>query len=290
MTSQELLDYKEPEKDTGFMSYSGDEKGSFTLNDLDQDHNFSIINTQMNERFGYNEDTHGRQKVIDKWVNYNRNLTVGNTISVLTEAAYLNAGFSSGNEDTDKISQEKRQVNTLNSYKLWDNMKSGFSSGDTAQKIDYLVDYGRAIIADPMNLIGFGAGKLLAGTAGKITSTASRKVLKMSVDKILAKNKIKVGTARADLPPKVLAEINKAEAASGSLFKGGWRPFVGWICGIALLYHFILTPLILFAVGLSGATIPPLPEFDMSSLMTVLMGMLGLGGLRTYEKQKGLTK
>ena len=85
-------------------------------------------------------------------------------------------------------------------------------------------------------------------------------------------------------------EINKAEAESGSLFKGGWRPFVGWICGVALLYHFILTPLILFVVGLSGATIPPLPEFDMSSLMTVLMGMLGLGGLRTYEKQKGLTK
>jgi len=85
-------------------------------------------------------------------------------------------------------------------------------------------------------------------------------------------------------------EINKAEAASGSLFKGGWRPFVGWTCGVALLYHFILTPLILFGVGLSGATIPPLPEFDMSSLMTVLMGMLGLGGLRTYEKQKGLTK
>ena len=85
-------------------------------------------------------------------------------------------------------------------------------------------------------------------------------------------------------------EINKAEAASGSLFKGGWRPFVGWTCGVALLYHFILTPLILFGVSLSGATIPPLPEFDMSSLMTVLMGMLGLGGLRTYEKQKGLTK
>ncbi len=85
-------------------------------------------------------------------------------------------------------------------------------------------------------------------------------------------------------------DINKAEAASGSLFKGGWRPFVGWTCGVALLYHFILTPLILFGVGLSGATIPPLPEFDMSSLMTILMGMLGLGGLRTYEKQKGLTK
>ena len=85
-------------------------------------------------------------------------------------------------------------------------------------------------------------------------------------------------------------EINKAEAASGSLFKGGWRPFVGWICGFALLYHFILCPLIIFVVTLSGAAIPPLPEFDMGSLMTVLLGMLGIGGLRTFEKQKGLTK
>ena len=85
-------------------------------------------------------------------------------------------------------------------------------------------------------------------------------------------------------------EVNKAEAASGSLFKGGWRPFVGWVCGIALLYHFILSPLILFGISLTGVTIPPIPEFDMGSLMTVLMGMLGLGGLRTYEKQKGLTK
>jgi len=85
-------------------------------------------------------------------------------------------------------------------------------------------------------------------------------------------------------------EVNKAEAASGSLFKGGWRPFVGWICGFALLYHFILSPLIIFIVALAGATIPPLPEFDMGSLMTVLLGMLGIGGLRTYEKQKGLAK
>ena len=56
------------------------------------------------------------------------------------------------------------------------------------------------------------------------------------------------------------------------------------------MFDFDTTEWILFGVGLSGATIPPLPEFDMSSLMTVLMGMLGLGGLRTYEKQKGLTK
>lgn len=85
-------------------------------------------------------------------------------------------------------------------------------------------------------------------------------------------------------------EINLAEAKSGSLFKGGWRPFIGWVCGAAFAYHFILQPLIVFGVTASGVVIPPLPEFDMGSLMTVMMGMLGLGGLRTFEKQKGLTK
>ena len=85
-------------------------------------------------------------------------------------------------------------------------------------------------------------------------------------------------------------EVNKAEAASGSLFKGGWRPFIGWVCGGAFAYHFVLQPVIVFGVLTAGIDLPPLPEFDMASLMTVMMGMLGLGGLRTYEKQKGISK
>jgi hypothetical protein len=85
-------------------------------------------------------------------------------------------------------------------------------------------------------------------------------------------------------------DVNKAEAASGSLFKGGWRPFIGWVCGGAFAYHFVLQPVIVFSVLTAGMELPPLPEFDMASLMTVMMGMLGLGGLRTYEKQKGITK
>jgi hypothetical protein len=84
--------------------------------------------------------------------------------------------------------------------------------------------------------------------------------------------------------------VNKEEAASGSLFKGGWRPFVGWVCGVAFCYHFILQPVIIFVVALVGIEIPELPEFDMGTLLTVLGGMLGIGSLRTYEKQKGLTK
>ena len=85
-------------------------------------------------------------------------------------------------------------------------------------------------------------------------------------------------------------EINKAEAASSSVFKGGWRPFIGWTCGAAFAYHFVLQPFLLFAIAVFGLDIPALPAFDMSTLMTVLMGMLGLGGLRTYEKKTGVSK
>jgi hypothetical protein len=85
-------------------------------------------------------------------------------------------------------------------------------------------------------------------------------------------------------------DINKAEAQHRSIFVAGWRPFIGWTCGVALAYHFVVAPLILFGAGWAGAEIPDLPQFDMESLMTVLLGMLGLGGMRTFEKAKGLTK
>ena len=85
-------------------------------------------------------------------------------------------------------------------------------------------------------------------------------------------------------------EINKAEASSGSLFKGGWRPFIGWVCGFAFAYHFVLQPLIVFGVTAAGVDMPALPEFDMGSLLTVMMGMLGLGGLRSVEKLKKIEK
>ena len=85
-------------------------------------------------------------------------------------------------------------------------------------------------------------------------------------------------------------EVNKTEAASNSIFKGGWRPFIGWVCGTAFAYHFVLQPLLIFVMTYLGHPVPALPEFDMASLMTVLGGLLGLGGLRTFEKYKGVTK
>ncbi len=85
-------------------------------------------------------------------------------------------------------------------------------------------------------------------------------------------------------------EVNKAEAASGSTFRGGWRPFIGWVCGVSFAYHFVLQPLLVFLVAVMGWSVPQLPEFDMASLMTVLGGLLGLGSLRTFEKFKGVSK
>ena len=84
-------------------------------------------------------------------------------------------------------------------------------------------------------------------------------------------------------------EINKVEAAHRNVFVAGWRPFTGWVCASALAYHFILEPIIVFGLALYNIQLT-LPQFDMGSLLTVLMGMLGLGGLRTFEKSKGLTK
>lgn len=84
--------------------------------------------------------------------------------------------------------------------------------------------------------------------------------------------------------------LNKAEAESGSIFKGGWRPFIGWVCGIAFAYHFVLQPLLIFILSVFKISLPDLPEFDMSTLLTTLGGLLGIGGLRSYEKTKGLTK
>lgn len=85
-------------------------------------------------------------------------------------------------------------------------------------------------------------------------------------------------------------EVNKAEAQHRSIFVAGWRPFLGWGLSFAMIWHFVLVPMLTFIFAYLGIEPPWLPEFDMDSLMTVLMGMLGLGGLRTYEKTKGLTR
>jgi hypothetical protein len=77
-------------------------------------------------------------------------------------------------------------------------------------------------------------------------------------------------------------EINKTEAASSSIFVAGWRPFIGWVCGLALMYQYLVRPLVIaFFPALS------FPGLD-DNLWQLMMGMLGMGGLRTFEKTKGV--
>lgn len=82
-------------------------------------------------------------------------------------------------------------------------------------------------------------------------------------------------------------EVNKAEAQHQSLFVAGWRPAIGWVCGAAFAFKFILGPSAVVLMAMLGQPIT-LPEFDFSEMSTILLGMLGLGTLRTVEKVKGV--
>ena len=83
--------------------------------------------------------------------------------------------------------------------------------------------------------------------------------------------------------------INQVEAAHKSLFVSGWRPAVGWCCVFAMAGNFLIIPFSNFVLAISGIDIV-VPLVPLDTMMPVLLGMLGLGGLRTFEKQKGLTK
>lgn len=83
-------------------------------------------------------------------------------------------------------------------------------------------------------------------------------------------------------------EINKVEAASPGLFKGGWRPAAGWVCVIGLGYTFLLRPILPWVVSVAGlAEVPELPPIETMDLMVLLSGMLGLGGMRSFERARG---
>lgn len=84
-------------------------------------------------------------------------------------------------------------------------------------------------------------------------------------------------------------EINKISAVHKSLFVSGWRPAVGWTCCLGMASNFLLIPLANFALALSKSTIV-VPLIDLSTMMPVLLGMLGLGAMRTVEKTKGVQR
>lgn len=84
---------------------------------------------------------------------------------------------------------------------------------------------------------------------------------------------------------KAQLEVNKVEAAHHSLFVSGWRPFVGWTCGLGMFGNFITIPFANFVLALFKVDIV-IPLVPLETMMPVLMGMLGLGAMRSYEKSK----
>ena len=124
--------------------------------------------------------------------------------------------------------------------------------------------------------------KSVVGIAGNVLNKfVADKNLKMQLE-----HELKTQLQTANLAQ---IEVNKIEAASTSWFVAGWRPSDGWVCSLAMLYHFIIAPLVQYLLTIFGVQ-ATLPEFDFSQLSTILMAMLGMAGLRTYEKKEKVTK
>lgn len=104
-----------------------------------------------------------------------------------------------------------------------------------------------------------------------------------SAEALLIKTQMDAALAQAQQQ----IDINKIEAGSTNIFVSGWRPFVGWACGVAFAGHFIVLPTLNWLVQLFGHAPITIP-FDMSTLSTVLMGLLGLGAMRSVEKVAGV--
>lgn len=136
-------------------------------------------------------------------------------------------------------------------------------------------------------------GDLIAGVVGKIIDRAwpdpaQRAQAAIALEELRQAGEFKAIDAELERS-RQQTDVNKAEAASTDRFVAGWRPFIGWVCGSALAWHYIGRPMADWVVLLTGAQ-AQIPAVDLGDLIVILLGMLGLGGLRTTEKIKGVAK
>jgi hypothetical protein len=104
--------------------------------------------------------------------------------------------------------------------------------------------------------------------------------------KVEAMQQVVEFAARADAAQ---LEVNKAEAETGNLFVAGWRPFVGWVCAVGCAWNWIGLPVGMFAAAALGSPLQVSP-LDLSEMLPLLLGLLGMGGLRTFEKMQGVSR
>lgn len=86
---------------------------------------------------------------------------------------------------------------------------------------------------------------------------------------------------------KAQAEINLAEARHASVFVAGWRPAIGWVCALGLAWQFLVNPILIWLVSAAGMDVSP-PLLQTGELYTLVLALLGLGGMRTYEKLQNI--
>ena len=130
--------------------------------------------------------------------------------------------------------------------------------------------------------VGGGVVTAAEGVANTVDQFVETNDEKRAAEVIRAKLMMKPGLAQI--------ELNKIEAGHRSIFVAGWRPFIGWVCGFALAYNFVVRDLIAWVIVNTGAEASLPPDLAMGELMTVLLGMLGLGAFRTVEKFGGKTR
>lgn len=112
---------------------------------------------------------------------------------------------------------------------------------------------------------------------------------KAAADKVKLEMQAKIIDA-ANQGALAQVEVNKEEAKHASIFVAGWRPFIGWICGTGLGWAFVGQPVANWAVAVFGVKVTALPVLPTDNLMELVIAMLGLGALRTFEKSKGVVK
>lgn len=136
-------------------------------------------------------------------------------------------------------------------------------------------------------------GKLFAGGVGQVAQPVE--AVGNVLDKLFTSDDERLDRAEAlqrlaQQPQLAQTEINKLEAQHRSVFVAGWRPAVGWICALAMGYQYVLRDLLAWALAVWAPTITPPPALALDAMMTVLMGLLGLGAMRTVEKMGGRSK
>ena len=130
---------------------------------------------------------------------------------------------------------------------------------------------------------------MLAQLIGPVTGLLDKFIEDKDKKNAIAHKIATMAQEHAQVLSKAQIEVNKKEAEHKSLFVAGWRPAVGWVCCLGMASNFLVIPMANFALALSDSTIV-IPLIALSEMMPVLLGMLGLGAMRTVEKAKGVQR